>query len=635
MTRPRREVLVPGAVFLAGALLHFLQGLSIQLPWLFPEELRAADGARSLVTDGRAGAPSLYALATSPLWLLGTGAAYAGAKVVGALAVGAAAFPAYSLARLVSSRRAAGLAALGAVVAPATVFASAVLPLTLAYPLGACGLLFLVRHLDRGGARDGVAALLLLILAAACWPPLLALPVAGALVAASRRVDPRSLLTWPGASVLVLLAAVAYPALLLGRGRSPTLSAGLRGWRDLPEAAIGSLGSLALGVALLPAALALAALAMRRRLEPPWPALLAVLVLALAVTALTGAIAAVALGEDGDELPLLVALPVLLATSAGMLERGRPRWTVFAPALALTGVAALAVASGTPARLPGLTLAGAIGLSSRSLALLLVAGALLWRLAPPAFPALAAAAALVLVVAAAGTLEAGLAAHRAGARHAALVPDALADGAASGRLTVLPIPTTEPALLDEVRFWNGQATVALPFLESRSVALASGLFTPPLRPRGLLLDFGGERTSGTELARTALGALTRPTIPTRARQTTEGLYSDGWSGARATYRQFGGTSRRGTVRVLVSRKLWIGEDRPGTVRLRAGPLNGVTTAERETVIHSGQETTVEVPVPRPPFQVAVSVDPTFSPSEFGQPDPRRLGAELTFTYVAS
>jgi hypothetical protein len=34
-----------------------------------------------------------------------------------------------------------------------------------------------------------------------------------------------------------------------------------------------------------------------------------------------------------------------------------------------------------------------------------------------------------------------------------------------------------------------------------------------------------------------------------------------------------------------------------------------------------------------PFEVEITVEPTFSPREFGQQEARRLGAELTFSYA--
>jgi hypothetical protein len=61
-------------------------------------------------------------------------------------------------------------------------------------------------------------------------------------------------------------------------------------------------------------------------------------------------------------------------------------------------------------------------------------------------------------------------------------------------------------------------------------------------------------------------------------------------------------------------------------------LNGTGEQRAHIVIHSGQDRKLEIPVPAPPFQVALTVQPTFSPSEFGATDTRQLGAQITFTY---
>ena len=51
------------------------------------------------------------------------------------------------------------------------------------------------------------------------------------------------------------------------------------------------------------------------------------------------------------------------------------------------------------------------------------------------------------------------------------------------------------------------------------------------------------------------------------------------------------------------------------------------------VIHAGQELQVEIPVPAPPFELKVHVDPTFSPAKLGVGgDTRQLGAQLAFAY---
>ena len=70
---------------------------------------------------------------------------------------------------------------------------------------------------------------------------------------------------------------------------------------------------------------------------------------------------------------------------------------------------------------------------------------------------------------------------------------------------------------------------------------------------------------------------------------------------------------------------------PGHVRLAASRIGGAVTVNRQTDVHAGKEVTLEIPVPSPPFVVALHLD-TFSPAQFGKADTRRLGAQLSFTY---
>jgi hypothetical protein len=140
----------------------------------------------------------------------------------------------------------------------------------------------------------------------------------------------------------------------------------------------------------------------------------------------------------------------------------------------------------------------------------------------------------------------------------------------------------------------------------------------------------GTDLAGTEIARSAAGVLMRP--PLGVAETVDGLYADGWSGDHATYRRFSGPAKPGTVLVDVSRVNWRGQDRPADVRIDSGPLNGTGQQQAHIVIHSGQDRKLVIPVPPPPFQVNMTVQPTFSPSEFGAADTRQLGAQITFTY---
>jgi hypothetical protein len=111
-------------------------------------------------------------------------------------------------------------------------------------------------------------------------------------------------------------------------------------------------------------------------------------------------------------------------------------------------------------------------------------------------------------------------------------------------------------------------------------------------------------------------------------------------GADAAYNYYASQDgkRPRAVRVTVSRAGWNGPDKPGDVRIRVGRINtkgagfqpGATPVEQTWVIHSGAARTFVVPAARPPFRVEVRIAPTFSPAEYGLPDPRQLGAQVNF-----
>jgi hypothetical protein len=100
--------------------------------------------------------------------------------------------------------------------------------------------------------------------------------------------------------------------------------------------------------------------------------------------------------------------------------------------------------------------------------------------------------------------------------------------------------------------------------------------------------------------------------------------------------------------------VWTGEDKPGKVRVRLGslvpasletienpcrgevcvdrtPRLGKVFGEREWVVHSGQERVFHFRATTP-FKVELTVDPTFSPTEFGGTDLRQLGARTAFVF---
>ena len=123
-----------------------------------------------------------------------------------------------------------------------------------------------------------------------------------------------------------------------------------------------------------------------------------------------------------------------------------------------------------------------------------------------------------------------------------------------------------------------------------------------------------------------------------SREARSGIYGDGWAGADAAYSRFA-TTTGGRLAVSLSRRLWTGPDVPGHVLVQLIPLSGrgagKALVSRTTTLHSGQTKTVTLKVPNRPFTVTVHTSPTFSPSQFGQPDTRQLSAQVQFTYLQS
>jgi hypothetical protein len=133
-------------------------------------------------------------------------------------------------------------------------------------------------------------------------------------------------------------------------------------------------------------------------------------------------------------------------------------------------------------------------------------------------------------------------------------------------------------------------------------------------------------------------ALYRLRRPLRVPSTSEGVYGDGWMGGSAAFSVFGSSGARPVrLRLTLGRAGWGGPDVPGHVVVRVGrpsSENGKLVEVydvRRWVIHRLAQRTFTFDV-RPPVRVDVHVRPTFSPSQFGLPDTRRLGAQVTFSW---
>jgi hypothetical protein len=171
-----------------------------------------------------------------------------------------------------------------------------------------------------------------------------------------------------------------------------------------------------------------------------------------------------------------------------------------------------------------------------------------------------------------------------------------------------------------------------------STGLMLGPDGEPIRSPYVVAAAPGFELNGRLVAENSRVALFR--VPGRVglAATRTGVYGDGWMGPSASYTRFATPGGRpGRVRVVISREAWTGADVPGRVHIRVGPSSpqGIdrVTAERRWVVHSSRFRIFTLPSPRPPFRVEVQVNPTFSPSTYGQADPRQLGAQVLFAFL--
>jgi hypothetical protein len=132
--------------------------------------------------------------------------------------------------------------------------------------------------------------------------------------------------------------------------------------------------------------------------------------------------------------------------------------------------------------------------------------------------------------------------------------------------------------------------------------------------------------------------------PIRLASATIGVSPDGWMGERSAYNQYDVPAGAvGLASVLMSRKGWCGEDKPGKVTIKLGPLAidenhqpriARVTQEAHDEINSCEDLPFLLPAPPGPWRVEVQVTPTFSPHELDPAlgDARQLGAQISFAY---
>lgn len=221
--------------------------------------------------------------------------------------------------------------------------------------------------------------------------------------------------------------------------------------------------------------------------------------------------------------------------------------------------------------------------------------------------------------------------------------DAAADGADVGFLTV-PLPNEKDIfrVARETEFWNRSIGLHRPIaFGSDCVSPCATVDTttgridlkPAASPYRYMLTHRDAPVVGDAVASSPPSivsplVLYRVEQPLRLAERVEGLYADGWMGADAVFTRYAGVP--GLLEVVLSRTGWTGPSPPGHVTVDVTPLRGEGRSRTTGVVRSGRETTIRLTPPKPPFQIRVHVEPTFSPATYGGGDARQLGAQVAF-----
>jgi len=211
---------------------------------------------------------------------------------------------------------------------------------------------------------------------------------------------------------------------------------------------------------------------------------------------------------------------------------------------------------------------------------------------------------------------------------------------------------SDPHMVWQTEFWNesvrrviavASRDPSLPNVDASfdpgtgRIAANVGRDSPDRVPRYTVSAYGVE-VAGRRLARNGFLVLYRVSPPLRLASVATGLYTDGWTGPSAAYTRYVMPRGATHVEIRVNRHGVKGVA-PAKVHVVVGPVllacgvvaNPGTWAHQTSTVEAGAGHVFRLPVRGAPFQVRLTVDPTFSPAEYGSPDARQLGVRVAFS----
>jgi hypothetical protein len=178
--------------------------------------------------------------------------------------------------------------------------------------------------------------------------------------------------------------------------------------------------------------------------------------------------------------------------------------------------------------------------------------------------------------------------------------------------------------------------VSAPLAASGRIVPQLSPSSPDARPR-YVVAAATLNVVGTRIASAGTLALYRVRPPLRLATLTTGITADGWTGASAVYSHFT-PARRGAHLVVVTSRPPLEGPPPATVTAtvsRISDANGVASvgriwARKTWVVRNGPTHRFDLTLRPGPFQVSLSVSPTFAPVTYGLADTRTLGVQASF-----
>jgi hypothetical protein len=323
-------------------------------PWLFTDELKYTQIARSIAETGRAAErhhsvafDTLYTYFIAPFWRIhDVHTAYSAIKYFNVIVMTSAIFPTYLLARMVVSRPWALFAAVGAVAGPSLAYASFMIEEPLAYPSCALAFLLIAKGLVTRSWRWNVAASASVLFGMFVRGQLAILIVAYvlAVIFLAWTSDPVrrwragwSTWDWVGFVVLAIGAIIVFSASVGAFSQTWLVATGYYRHRMIVYG-LWAGGAFAIGVGLLPV-IALAALV--RPKGVPWTRELRVFVALTAAsvlvfglyTAVKASYLSTVFSTVVEERNLIYLAPLLFVATALAFQRRRLNlWAVAASA---------------------------------------------------------------------------------------------------------------------------------------------------------------------------------------------------------------------------------------------------------------------------------------------------------------